>query len=77
MEASLMVYSGASGANEFVEVIPPAVAAASTTRTLRRAFAGNYTTHLGGSGMPGRDVRVARPIRVPRSQPRAVSIGSR
>src|SRR6516165_8055589 len=39
IEASLIVYSGASGANEFVDVIPPAVGEASTTSTSSPALA--------------------------------------
>lgn len=39
IDASLRVYSGASGAKVLVEVIPPAVAAASTTSTSRPALA--------------------------------------
>src|SRR4029453_13247201 len=40
MDASLIVYSGASGAKEFVDVIPPAVGEASTTRTSSPSLAG-------------------------------------
>src|SRR5271163_905146 len=39
IDASLIVYSGASGAKGFVDVIPPAVGEASTTRTSRPALA--------------------------------------
>src|SRR5580693_9183761 len=39
IEASLIVYSGASGAKGFVEVIPPAVGDASTTSTSSPALA--------------------------------------